>query len=82
MNSHRANAGSIVYNDYLYVFGGFLTSSSGQAGVSTWEKLNLKDIEKGWKMCDFGPGSDKMSEKACFYLTDVTDYIRKNSDLA
>lgn len=82
MNESRSNPGTMISEGYLFAFGGFQTTSShGQIGLATWEKLNLRDKNAVWESCSFAPGSDSIGEKACFYLADVTRHFSESQDL-
>ena len=37
----RANAGTMVIGDYIYAFGGFHSTSYGQEGLNSFERLDL-----------------------------------------
>ena len=76
MREHRANAGTMVIGKYLYAFGGFQTQSYGQVGVSSFERLDLSNPNAKWEMQEFSPGSIDLGKIACFYLFDLTDYLR------
>lgn len=78
MCDHRANAGTVVIGKYLYVFGGFQTQSYGQVGVSSFERIDITDPKAHWEMQEFAPGSLGLGKIACFYLSDITDYLKAN----
>ena len=82
MNEHRANSGSMVINKYLYAFGGFQTQSYGQIGVDSIERLDLKDPKGTWKMVKLATNSGALGKKACFYLIDISEFLKKNSHIA
>jgi len=49
MIQHRANAGTVIVNGYLYAFGGFQTVDGyGQVGLDSLERLNISDPKAHW----------------------------------
>ena len=81
MCEQRANAGTMVVGKYLYAFGGFQTQHYGQVGVSSFERLDITNPAAKWEMQQFTPDSIDLGEIACFYLFDMTNYLKENATI-
>ena len=80
MCEQRANSGTIVLGNYLYAFGGFQTMNYKQVGVRTFERLDLSKLPSAaWQMQEFSPDSIDLGQIACFYMSDITEYLRRNT---
>lgn len=80
MIQHRANAGTVIVNGYLYAFGGFQTVDGyGQVGLDSLERLNISDPKAHWQMVDLVEGSIDLGKMACFYLSDITGFLKANA---
>ena len=82
MNEHRANAGSMVIGKYLYAFGGFQTQPYGQIGVDSIERIDVTNPKAMWQMQDLAHNSGALGKKACFYLIDISNYLKQNAQIA
>ena len=80
MCEHRANAGTVVIGEYLYAFGGFQTQAYGQVGVDSFERIHLTQPGATWHIVEFSTDSIDLGKIACFYLSDITDYLKANPD--
>ena len=73
------NSVSMVIGQWLYAFGGFQTQPYGQIGVDSIERLDITDYDGKWMMQDLAYNSGALGKKACFYLIDISNYLKQNS---
>ena len=44
--------------------------------MSTFERIDITNPKAHWEMQEFAPGSLDLGKIACFYLSDITEYLK------
>jgi len=84
LNVRRANPCTYVQDNWLYAIGGFEYNGYSQFALNTMEKIDLRNIKKGWflenKLNSPENPESTLAAKACFYSFNITKWWKEESE--